>query len=151
MALIENMNYSTAIFLFRADVRAIDCTYEDDEDAPRYTYKSMNPNIKVDDYVLIPTKTRHCMTVAKVAAVDIAHDPDWDFDMQWIIGVVDTREHESILDQEKRAITKIKGAEKRRQREGLAEALRADVGEDLQSIPLFMTEDEAKATNGEAS
>lgn len=77
------MNYSTAIFLINKDVRAIAVTYEKidmNQDTTKMkfsapylsggklptgatVFKTMDPKVKVDDYVTVPTDTRHGMTV----------------------------------------------------------------------------------------
>ena len=81
------MNHSTAIFLINNDVRAIAVTYEKIDLAKDTTkmmkyqaaylsggrlpdgavvFKTMDTAIKVDDFVIVPTDTRHGMTVCKV-------------------------------------------------------------------------------------
>ena len=60
------MNYSTAIFLISDEVRAINVTYERDGDAKRTLFKTFSKTIKIDDYVVVETNTRHHMTVCKV-------------------------------------------------------------------------------------
>lgn len=141
------MNYTTAIFLVSDDVRCITVTYEDHDEAPRYMFKSMDDSIKVDDYVVIPTNSRHKMTVAKVVEVDEEIDLDKDIDMKWIVGTIDTVDFENLKEQEEAAMKIIKGAERRRRRAELRAQMLDDIGEEtIKAIPIF--EGEAKETDG---
>jgi len=131
------MNYSTAIFLVSDRVRAISVTYDFGENANRTIFKSMNRKISVDDYVVIPTDTRHGMTVCKVVDVDVEIDLDQSATIEWIVGVVDTIDFKDIQNQEAEAIAIIKSAEKRRKRDELRESLIADTGDALTTLPIF--------------
>ncbi len=131
------MNYPTAIFLISDQARAINLTYEKDEAAPRTTFKTLDPNIKVDDYVTVPTGTRHKMTVCKVVEVDVEPDLEASREMEWIVGVVSTVDFDQIKSQEGDAIARIKSAEKTRKRKELRDALLADVGDGLKALPIY--------------
>ena len=132
------MNYSTAIFLISDAVRGVMVAYEADENAPLTFFKTLNSNIKVDDYVVVPTNSRHKMTVCQVREVDVEPDFDLREDVKWIIGTVDRADFEDIQAQESTAITRIQSAEKRKKREELRDALLADVGEDeIKALPVF--------------
>ncbi len=131
------MNYSTAIFLISDQARAVQVTYEDDENASRTMFKTLDPNIKVDDFVTVPTDTRHKMTVCKVVEVDVEPDLETSREMQWIVGVVGTADFDQIKSQEGDAIARIKSAEKTRKRKELREALLADVGDGLKALPIY--------------
>ena len=137
------MNYSTAIFLISDKARAVMVTYEEHEGAPQTMYKTFNPDIKVGDYVVVPTTTRHHMTVCKIAEVDVEPDFDAAKDVDWIIGTVDPADYEDLKAQEADAIVKIRSAEKRRKREDLRNALIADAEDDLKALPIY-TYGEAK-------
>ncbi len=131
------MNYSTAIFLISDQARAVNVTYEKEEDAPKTMFKTLDPNIKVDDYVTVPTDTRHKMTVCKVVEVDVEPDLETSREVKWIVGVVDTVDFDQIKSQEGDAIARIKSAEKTRKRKELRDALLADVGDGLTSLPIY--------------
>lgn len=137
------MNHSLAVFLISDSVRAVLATYEAGDDAPRTMFKTFNEDIAVDDYVVVPTETRHKMTVVKVVEVDVEPDFDSDADYQWIVGVVDRASFEDIEFQEREAVAKIKSAEKRKKRDELREALATDEAalNELKALPL--------ATHGE--
>lgn len=138
------MNYSTAIFLISEQARAVMVTYEDHEGAARSMYKTLDKRIKVDDYVVVPTDTRHHMTVCKVVETDIEPDFDSSKDVNWIIGTVSTANYEDLKEQETEAIAKIRSAEKRRKREELRDALIADAGDDIKALPIYTVGKKAK-------
>lgn len=126
------MNYSTAIFLINPKVRAISAIYEAEtkERTPaRTTFKTFDQSIKEGDYILVPTSTRHSMTVNKVVAVDVEPDLESGAQMQWVIGTIDRAAYEDVLAQEARAIELMKAAEKTHAREELRKKLMAHVDE----------------------
>lgn len=135
------MNYSKAVFLISDDVRAVMATYEKDEPdrpAARTMFKTFDRKIKVDDYVVVPTNTRHHMTVCKVVEVDVEPDLEAGADLEWVVGVVDRADFQKIKSQEGDAIAKIKSAEKRRKREELRKTLLDDVGEkEIMALPIY--------------
>jgi hypothetical protein len=124
------MNYSTAIFLINPKVRAIACIYEPDTDTkkfPRVIFKTFDQGIRVNDYVLVPTETRHRMTVNKVVEVDVEPDLETSAEMHWIIGVIDRSDYERTLADEGRAIKLMKDAEKTHKRTELRDKMLAHV------------------------
>lgn len=134
------MNYSTAVFLINPEaVRAMRCAYEvgsREKPAQGYIFKTFDKTLKVDDYVVVPTDTRHGMTVVKIAEVDVDFDIDTEVSMKWIIGPVDTSAYAHTLEMEEIAIAKIKSAEMRKKREDLAEKLFADKRGDLATLEI---------------
>lgn len=123
------MNYSTAVFLINQSIRAVRGVYEDPRENPgvkRELFKTMDPDIKVDDLVVVPVNTRHKFTVVKVVEVDTDFDPDSPEECRWIVTRIDVEEHRDILAQEQKAITAIKSAEIRKKREDLKRNLFAD-------------------------
>lgn len=133
------MNYSTAVFLINKETRAVACIYELDSDAkpaPRTIFKTLDPDISVGDFVIVPTGTRHGMTVCKVVEVDVEIDFDSPTLMNWIVGVIDRAPYEKLLRIEQDAITKIKSAEARKKREELAAALFKDQAETLKELEI---------------
>lgn len=135
------MNYSTAVFLINDKVRAVAVTYESGDNAARTIFKTFDQSIKKDDYVLVPTDTRHKMTVCRV--VDDAVDPDLEAatKMEWIIGVVDRSDYERVLSQEQAAIDAMKSAEKNRKREELRKSLLADSEGAIKALPIAHVKD----------
>lgn len=131
------MNYSTAIFLVNPDVRAIKVSYEVDAHGkgvkPYQTFKSLDPDLCVGEYVVIPTDTRHKMTVARVEEIEDDVDFDSPAQLDWIIDTIRTGAHEEVVRAETAAIEQIKSAEKRAKREELARKLIAD-NPDIQQL-----------------
>jgi len=117
------MNYSTAVFLINDDVRAVACTYEEGDRATRTIFKTMDKTIKPDDFVIVPTDTRHKMTVVKVAAIVEDVDLDSSTQMAWIIGKVERHDFEALLEMEREAIETIKAAEIRKKKKAMRDAI----------------------------
>lgn len=124
------MNYSTSVFLINPKVRAIVCIYEPDTDTKksvRTTFKTLDQAIDVNDYVIVPTDTRHKMTVNKVVEVDVEPDLESNANMSWVVGLVDRSAYERVLAEEGRAIKLMKDAEKTHKREELRGKLMSHV------------------------
>lgn len=132
------MNDSTAIFLISDKVRAIHVTYEDGDDAPIALCKTLDSSIKVDDFVVVSTDTRHKMTVCKVVGADVDIDVETTEEIKWIVGVVYTANFEDIKRQEDEAVIVIKNAERRRKRKELSEAMGIDDTDGvLTALPIY--------------
>lgn len=150
------MNYSTAIFLINKDVRAIAVTYEKidlNKDTTQMKYqpaylsggklpvgavvfKTMDQDIDVNDYVIVPTDTRHGMTVCKVVATDIEVDFESDQECHWIVGTVNTHGFEQIRQQEEKAILAIKAGEVKNKQDKLRNDMLAALGDHALDIPM---------------
>lgn len=130
------MNYSTAVFLINNDVRAVMCTYEAGDSAPRTMFKTFDPDLTEGDFVIVPTNTRHGMTVCKVVETDVDVDFDNPTQVEWIIGTIELANHEKIVAQENQAIDAVKSAEKRKRRDELREAIFKDQEETMKSLAL---------------
>jgi len=130
------MNYSIAVLLINPRVRLVHGIYEADEkNAPRTLFKTLDPSIKVDDYVIVPSSTRHKMTVNKIVAVDLDFDPDTTVDIKWVLGTIDRTQYEATVAMEADAVAMIKSAELREKREKLAAALIKD-RDALMALPI---------------
>ena len=139
------MNYSTAVFLINNAARAVKAIYEaDDKSSPRTLFKTFDKSIKVGDLIIVPTSTRHKMTVSKIVEVDVDFDLETTENVQWVIGKVDSAEFQKTLDQEAVAIEAIKSAELRKKREALRASLFADHAAKLAELDI------ATAGNGGA-
>ncbi len=136
------MNFSTAIFLVRSDIRAVAVSYDVDSEGkgirPFVMHKTADQTMGVGDYVVIPTDTRHGLTVARVEEVDLEVDFDNMTPAKWIVGALDLGAYENLLAKETEVIDAIKSAEKRRKREELADKLRADTPEVAQFTDLAL-------------
>ena len=86
------------ILLVNDDVRLVKVCYE--PESASYVYKTLDQSIAVDDYVVIPTDSRHHMTVARVTAVDAQDDFDLEgnIGLKWIIDKVNYPAHKQILE-----------------------------------------------------
>jgi hypothetical protein len=134
------MNYSTAIFLVNPAARAVMCTYDleaEGKSISRTMFKTVDPSIAVDDLVIVPTDTRHGMTVCKVVETDVDVDFESSGQVKWIVGRIDKGPYEQALAAEQAGIAKIKSAEMRAQREALAKKLFADMqDEEVKALPM---------------
>jgi hypothetical protein len=123
------MNYSTAVFLMNEHVRCVLATYELDTDNPkakRTPFKTLDTSVRVGSYVIVPTDTRHGLTVVRVVETDIDVDFDAPEQMKWIVGLVDRSPYEETLRIEEEAISAVKSAEKRKKADELRKALILD-------------------------
>lgn len=115
------MNYSTAVMLINEHIRPIKVTYEKQaQGGPKvatYLFKTLDETIKAGDYVVIPTDTRHLMTVAQVEEVDCDVDFESTLEIKWVISRVQTEEAAHILVEEAKWIETLKASEKRKKRE----------------------------------
>lgn len=133
------MNLSTAVFLINDTARAILAIYEKDEKdrkAPRTMFKTFDPTIKVDDYIVVPSGTRHGITTVKVVEVDVEVDFDSSTKVDWVIGKVEMADYEQIKAQEEAALEAIRSAEKAKKKRELREALFLDNAEKIKALPI---------------
>lgn len=130
------MNYSTAVFLINKNVRAVLATYEAEDTAKRTVFKTLDETLTVGDYVVVPTDTRHKMTVCKIVETDVDVDFDAPAQVLWIIGKIDRAGYDGVLAQEAKAITAIKSAELRKKRDDLRSTMFADHIETLKALPI---------------
>lgn len=143
------MNYSTAVFLINKNARAIAATYEHGDSAARTIFKTLDQTIKVNDFVIVPTDTRHKMTVVKVVETDVDVDFDSAAQMAWIVGTVDRSQFETTLQQEADAIVKIKSAELRKKRAELAASVLADYAPEIKALPIAAMNGDTKKAGGQ--
>lgn len=153
------MNLSTSVFLINKNVRAVLADYENASDHggnPVYKkvmFKTLDPTIQVGDLAVVPTETRHKMTVVKVTDVDVNVDFDNNTHVNWIIQRIDQAPHVQLLKDESTAVETIKRAEFRKRKQSLLDDLLADQDE-LKSLPLYVNGTataapvEAQATGG---
>jgi hypothetical protein len=141
----QSTNPSIAVFLINKDVRGILCSYEQDSQGrptgSLYLFKTFDQTLKKGDYVVVPTSTRHGMTVCRVEEVDVEPDFDSSIDYKWLVCRVDRSAYDAILAKEADAIAQIKKAEKRAARDELRKKLYASHEEDLKALPLYKNGD----------
>lgn len=133
----SSMNLSTAVFLINDNARAVMVTYETGENAPKTMFKTFDKSIKVDDFVVVPTDTRHHLTVCKVVEVDVDVDFDSSCQVKWLVGRVDLADTTEIKLWEDKVIESIKSAEKLKKRNELKASMETLIKESGQSIALL--------------
>ncbi len=120
------MNYSTAVFLVNDTIRAIKATYETADNATKAMFKTLDKSVAVGDFLVVPTNTRHGMTVVKVTDVDVDVDFDSVTQVDWVVSKIYKTNYEAVLKLEAGAIEQIKSAEKNKRKNELKAALIAD-------------------------
>lgn len=138
------MNYTTAVFLINKNVRAVLCNYEPELPDKKVMFKTLDQDIQEGDMVIVPTKTRHGMTVSKVVETDVDVDFDSGTLVNWIICKIDDDAYNSTISQEADAIKVITSAEKTKKRNELAAALLADSKDALKALPISVMDGEDK-------
>lgn len=145
------MNKTTAVFLINKNVRAIKATYDKPDVGKQgggeYTFKSLDATIKPDDFVVVPTDTRHGMTVVKVTETDVDIDLDSSIEYKWIVCKVDKVAYEKVLVDEAEAVRVIRLAEFNKKRADLREGMLGASMADIQGLAitaLSATENGAK-------
>ena len=142
------MNKSLAVFLVSDDVTAVGVSYElksDGEPVGVYSYKTFDKTLKKGDFVIVPTDTRHKMTVVRIEEIDVEIDMDSTVKYKWIIGKIGCiKEYEGVLKQETEMLEVVKSAEKMKKRRELREAMMEDAGEKLTSLPIYTVGDTQK-------
>lgn len=120
------MNLSTAIMLVNDSVRAVRVEY-DPENAknnnPNVLFKTLDPSLKKDDFVVVPTHTRHGFTVGKVMDIDFRVDFSSATTFGWIAGKVDVEGYKGVLAQEAEVVDRIGKAEENRMRAELRKSM----------------------------
>lgn len=120
------MNLSTAIFLVNKSVRPVRVEYDPDNakhNNPDVLFKTLDETIKVDDFVVVPTRTRVGFTVCKVKEIGFRVNFDTTVQYEWIVARVDTEAHKRIVAQESVVLNRIGDAEENRKRAELSAAL----------------------------
>lgn len=134
------MNPSKIIFVINDDVRGIACSYEPSSSPsikPSTTvFKSFDQTLKPGDFVVVPTDTRHDMTVVRVEEVDVHVDYENGGEMKWIIDKVNTETHAANCLAEKEAIEAVQNAERARKKAELKNALFKDHEDTLKTLAI---------------
>lgn len=121
------MHDSRKVFLLDTEPRCVLCSYESHEGAPRTEFKTWDTDIKVGDYVVVPTDTRHHMTVVRVEEIDVEPNLESNERMHWIVDVVDKSAFDRTANQEREFLNAARAAEKQKKKEALKEAFLANV------------------------
>ena len=86
-----SVHASRKIFVANENVRGILAIYDaEPADKPnsvkRTFFKTFDTMIEKDDFLVVPSKTRHCMTTVKVVEVDVECDLANQTPVDWVIG-----------------------------------------------------------------
>lgn len=138
-------NHSRVVFVVNDDVRCVLCSYEGDwkQDNGKIVppprdqwteYKTFNQNLKVGDFVVVPTNTRHGMTVVRVEEINVTPDVKSSKTMNWVIDVVDRAGYEDVLEVEKGMIDQIKVIDRERERREIRKTILGDNEEHAKKI-----------------
>ena len=138
------MNYTTAVFLINKHVRAVAGTYEAEDNAKRTTFKTLDETLAVGDFVIVPTDTRHKMTIVKIVETDIDIDFDSPAPVHWVIGRIDAKPYAEMLAHENQAINAIKAAELRKKRDDLRKTMLAEHLDAIKALPIAALNGDAK-------
>jgi len=136
------MDASKIVFLINDQVRLIRVSYDPENvpplnaQKPGYNFKTLDQSIKVGDFVVVETNTRHGLTVCKVEETDLDVDFDDGISLKWAYHRVDSAMIESIKAQESEAIAAAKRAELKRKREQLREGIFAEHSEMIASLSI---------------
>lgn len=133
------MHRDRYVFLINQSARAIACIYdpENEKTEKATVFKTLDPAIKKDDLVVIPTNTRVGFTVVKVKEVDVDVDVKSDAPIAWIAGRFEKVAYDTLIANEGEAMSKIRSAELAKQRRELRdEMLGADAFEGVKSLAI---------------
>lgn len=120
------MNLSASIMLVDKTVRPVRVEYDPDNkynNNPMKWFKTINPDIKLDDLVIVQTNTRHGFTVAKVVEIDFAVDFHSNEPWGWIGGKFDKPAFDAVLKIEDGVKGRVAKAEENKMRKELAESM----------------------------
>lgn len=112
------MNYSTAVMLINANIRAVRGQYE--ENGVIEVFKTLDASLKKDDIVVVESGTRWKYTTVKILETEnVSVDFDSDKLIKWVVQKVDLPTHVKIKEMEEKAIDVIKAGELRKRREDI--------------------------------
>lgn len=120
------MNLSAAVFLVEESARAVRVEYDPDtprNNNPSKYFKTVSPDLKKDDLVVVPTHTRHGFTVAKIVEIDFQVDFHTTEQYSWIVSKVDKAGYDHTLEVEKKIIQRVGKAEENKMRVELKTSL----------------------------
>lgn len=111
------MNYSTAVMLINASIRAVKGQYE--ENGSPEVFKTIDQELKIGDMAVVESGTRWGMTTVKIMEIDVDVDFDSSKKVGWVVGKVDTAAHDELKKMEDAAIDLIKRGELRKRRQDI--------------------------------
>lgn len=131
------MNSSTVLFLVNDALRAVRVAYEDGGRSKETIKKTFIADLMPGEYVLVETSTRWSATVCKIVKTDVEVDLESDESVGWVFARVDMAELDRLKDEESRAVSIIREAERREKKERLRETILRQCGPELKSLPSY--------------
>lgn len=128
------MDNSKLVFLINSQVRAVTVRYE--PDGKTQTFKTMDPNLAVDDMVVVQSDTRWKMTTGKVVEVDLDVDFDSGVLIRWVVTRIDQEIFDQVLAQEAEAVSTFRRVELKKKRDALRADMFADHEETIAKLAL---------------
>lgn len=128
------MERSREIFLINDQVKALKGEYE--PDGTRSLLKTFDHTIKVGDYLVVQSDTRHKITTVKVTDIDVDFDMHGTKPMQWVISKVDLNIYTQMLEDESAAIRKLADLRMRREREQLRKTMLGDYASEIDGLAI---------------
>jgi hypothetical protein len=123
------MNPTASVMLVEDSIRPCMVEYDPENyknNSGTTFFKCLDPNIKVDDLVIVTTNTRHGMTVAKVKKIGVADVPV-NFEgadmWGWVVGPVPHEQHKRILDTERQIVGRVQEAHTNKLKTELKDAM----------------------------
>lgn len=138
-------NYSTAIMLFNKNIKVVKVSYDPLPSSPVVApppypfpapkvayheksltaYKTLDASLKVGDYVIVPTNSRHNMTVCKVEEIDVVVDLESNTKIGWLVGKVDRQDYDKSIQVEEEWINVMKASAVKKKHDELKESMMA--------------------------
>lgn len=136
------MNSSKIVFIVNEAARLIQCSYDGERalDVKSYQFKTLDQTIKVDDLVVVETKTRHGYTIVKVTEVDVDVDFDDTVELKWAFSPINLDAITELKQAEQAAIDKVRAIELKKKREALRQAMFADNEETMGQLKLAQSD-----------
>lgn len=121
------------------ELRAVIVSYEDNG-RKQSMKKTFIPDLKVGEYVLVRTGTRHNATVCRVERVNVNVDYSSTEEVGWIASRVDLDEFDRLEKLEGDALFIIENAERRAVEEEMRAKIQAQCGPELAALQAKMLE-----------
>lgn len=119
------MHGSMKVFLLDDAPICVKVNYDPDKTHGQtdYHFKTWEKDIKVDDFVVIPTNTRHGYTVGKVTEVDVEPDLEANYEMKWVVSIINVPAYIAMAEKEKEFISIANRAEREAKKKQLREQM----------------------------
>lgn len=129
------INEKTVLFLVNDSLRAVRVSYDENDRNKDTIKKTFLTDLKVGEFVVVETATRHNATICKVIAVDVEVDvEDPNLDVGWVIERANLDKLDALRKAEKEAVEIIKNAKKKKAKEAMRAMVMESCGEQLLSL-----------------